>query len=88
MLAEKILEERHHPEQGYRACLGILRLEKRYTRERFEKASARALACRSHSYKSVASILEKNLESQPLPQITQASLPLHENLRGSSYFDV
>lgn len=86
-LVEKIIEERPHPEQGYRACLGILRLEKRYTRERLEKAAERALACRCHSYRSVASILEKNLEAQPLPQFTQTRLPLHENLRGSSYFD-
>ena len=87
-LAEKIIEERPHPEQGYRACLGILRLSKRYTPERLEKAAERALACRSHSYRSIASILEKNLESQPLPQLTPASLPNHENIRGSSYFDI
>lgn len=88
MLAERIIEERPHPEQGYRACLGILRLGKRFTLERLEKAAERALACRSHSYKSVASILKKNLDSQPLPQLTRASLPFHENIRGSSYFDV
>jgi transposase len=87
-LAEKIIDERTHPEQGYRACLGILRLAKRYTPERLEKAAERALACRSHSYRSVASILEKQLESQPLPRLTQASLPRHENIRGSSYFDI
>jgi transposase len=87
-LAEKIIEERPHPEQGYRACLGILRLGKRYTPERLEKAAERALACRSHSYRSIASILEKNLDSQPLPRLTQGTLPFHENIRGSSYFDV
>jgi transposase len=87
-LAERIIEERPHPEQGYRACLGILRLGKRYTPERLEKAAERALACRSHSYRSVASILEKKLDSQPLPRLTQGSLPIHENIRGSSYFDV
>jgi transposase len=85
-LSERILEERPHPEQGYRACLGILRLEKKYTRERLEKAARRALSCRCHSYKSVASILQKNLDAQPLPEFTQGALPLHENLRGSSYF--
>lgn len=87
-LAKRIIERRDHPEQGYRACLGILRLAKRHTPERLEKAAARALATKSHSYHSVVSILEKRLESQPLPELTQASLPLHENIRGSSYFDV
>lgn len=86
-LAEKILQDRPHPEQGYRACLGILRLEKGHTRERLEKAAQRALACRCHSYKSVAAILDNKLESQPLPKLTQETLPLHENLRGSSYFE-
>src|SRR5206468_5450599 len=59
-------------QQGYRACLGILRLSKRYSDERLEKACARALAGRSHSYRSVESILKKNLENQPLPQVSQA----------------
>lgn len=87
-LAGKIIEERHHPEQGYRACLGLMRLGKVHGPERLEKAAERALAFSSHSYRSVASILEKKLESQPLPTLTQASLPSHENLRGPSYFDV
>jgi hypothetical protein len=65
-----------------------MRLGKVHSSERLEKAAERALACRSHSYGSVASILEKKLESQPLPTITHASLPSHENIRGSSYFDV
>lgn len=86
-LVETIMTERAHPQQGYRACLGILRLSKSYSEERLEKACARALACRSHSYRSVASILKKNLESQPLPQVSQGVLPLHENLRGSNYFN-
>jgi len=86
-LVEKILEERPHPEQGYRACLGILRLEKKHTRERLEKAAARALACHSHSYRSVDSILKNKLEGQPLPQFSQARLPEHENIRGGSYFE-
>jgi transposase len=85
-LVEKILAERPHPEQGYRSCLGILRLSKRYGQARLEKACARAGACRSYSYRAVESILKKNLEAQPLPQAPQGSLPLHENLRGSSYF--
>jgi transposase len=86
-LVEKILQERPHPEQGYRACLGILRLEKKYTRERLEKAAARAVACHSHSYRSVDSILKNKLESQPLPRFSQSRLPLHENIRGGSYFE-
>lgn len=87
-LARKIIEERSHPEQAYRACLGLMRLGKSHGAERLEKASRRALVFHSHSYGVVASILKKRLESQPLPSITQGSLPHHENIRGPSYFDV
>ncbi|MBB5373030.1 transposase [Acidocella aromatica] len=42
-LCTRILEERAHPEQGFRACLGIVRLVKAFGRERVEAACARAL---------------------------------------------
>jgi transposase len=48
-LAEAILVERPHPEQGYRSCLGILRLSKRYGQERLEAACARAMAAGARS---------------------------------------
>jgi len=86
-LVERIMQERPHPEQGYRACLGILRLSKTYGEERVEKASKRALLFRSHSYRSVESILKNNLEEQPLPKVSSKSLPLHENVRGSQYYN-
>src|SRR5205085_6900855 len=38
-----ILASKPHPEMGYRACLGILRLAKSYSNERREAASQRAL---------------------------------------------
>jgi len=85
-LAEKILSERQHPEQGYRACLGIMRLGKRYGRERLEMACKRALAFRAHSYRFVESVLKKNLDGQPLPEFTREALPPHENVRGASYY--
>ena len=57
---------RPHPEQGYRSCLGIIRLADRYGTERVEAACARALAVRALSYRSVESILRHGLDSQPL----------------------
>lgn len=88
-LASAILEERRHPEQGYRSCLGILRLGKRYDPQRLERACARALAAGARSYGSVASILEKGLDqvAPPEPSTTPPSLPDHENVRGSSYYN-
>jgi transposase len=84
-----ILENRPHPEQGYRSCLGVLRLKERYTSERLEAACARALAFKAYSYKNVESILKKGLDQQPLATTSpQTPLPLleHENLRGREYY--
>jgi transposase len=43
-LVRGVLESRPHPEQGYRSCLGILRLSKRFGEQRLEAASRRAVA--------------------------------------------
>jgi transposase len=88
-LVRLILESRPHPEQGYRSCLGLLRLEKRYSTERLEAACARALAFKAYSYKNVESILKKGLDQQPLiTPSPQNRLPLleHQNLRGRQYY--
>jgi transposase len=83
------LESRPHPEQGYRACLGLLRLSKEYSPERLEAACRRALAIGSPRYKSVASILKAKLDTQI--NSTNASpqmdlIPLHDNIRGPDYY--
>ena len=56
------LERRPHPEQGYRACLGLQRLARQYTPRRLEAACVRALAIRSPTYSSVASIPKNGLD--------------------------
>ena len=52
-LVEAILADRPHPEQGYRSCLGILRLAKRDGDTRLEAACARAVAVGARSYRHV-----------------------------------
>lgn len=85
-LAQAILASRPHPEQGYRSCLGIIRLADRYGAERVEAACARALAVRALSYRSVESILRHGLDSQPLRSGPTRTHPHHQNLRGSNYY--
>jgi hypothetical protein len=81
------LEHRAHPEQGYRACLGLQRLAREYTPVRLEAACTRAVAIKSLTYRSVASILKTGLDRQQnLPATTVGSLPLHDNIRGAGYF--
>jgi transposase len=85
-LCEAILRERPHPEMGFRSCLGILRLAKRYDDERLERACSRAVAVHARSYRSVESMLRHGLESMPLPKESAPVITDHENLRGPDYY--
>ena len=86
-LVSQILESRRHPEQGFRSCLGVMRLAKHYSEERLEAACARALFLNACSYKHVKSILEKGLDNQPLPPASDSVTPvLHYNIRGKDYY--
>ena len=83
-----ILQTKAHPEQGYRACLGMLALERKYGRERLEAACVRAGQIGAKNRKSVISILEAGLDRQPLQQTLdiEPALPTHANVRGSKYY--
>jgi transposase len=87
-LIEAILATKPHPEQGYRRCMGILGLGKRYEAERLEAAAGRALLSRAYSYRSLRSILERGLDRLPLPPEASAPATLgeHANVRGAGYF--
>ena len=87
-LFDRIMQSKRHPEQGYRSCLGVLRLAKEYTGLRVEAAARRALALNACSYQSVKSILQRNLDTQPIETEAPPRPPLdHPNIRGSEYFD-
>jgi transposase len=87
-LAGAILVERPHPEQGYRSCLGILRLSKRYGQERLEAACARAMVAGARSYRHVESILKHGLDRiTPAEESESKQLSLvHGNVRGPGYY--
>ncbi|MDH3664407.1 MAG: IS21 family transposase [Alphaproteobacteria bacterium] len=85
-LVEIILRERRHPEQGFRACIGILRLAKTHGRDRLEAASARALEIGARSYTSVNSILKNNLDRRRSDKPTDGPAITHSNIRGAHYF--
>jgi len=85
-LAERIIASRPHPEQGFRACMGLKRLGETYGSERLEAACQRALAIQSASYRSVKSILENGLDRTPLATAPPAAAIDHENVRGPDYY--
>ena len=81
------MEAKPHPEQGYRSCLGIMRLAKRYGEGGLEAAAARALATGAVSYRSVKSILKSGLDRVPVtsgPEVPPVGD--HPNLRGAAYY--
>jgi len=87
-LVTVIMASQPHPEQGFRSCLGIMRLGRRYGEERLEAAATRALAIRAHSYRSVESILKAGLDGQPLPGDEPAmTIGDHANVRGPAYYE-
>ena len=86
-LIEDVLNSRAHPQQGFRSCLGILRLAKGYGNDRLEAACRRAVAIGGTNYRSVESILKHNLDQKPLPDQSTAEQPNeHINIRGARYY--
>lgn len=87
-LVTHILDNRPHPEQGFRSCLGIMSLAKHYCPQRLENACGRALIIKSFSYKSVKSILKNGLDQQPLLfDLAENTPPVtHGNIRGKHYY--
>jgi transposase len=87
-LVAAILADRPHPEQGYRSCLGLLRLSRRDGAARLEAACARALTVGVRSYRHVDSILKHGLDRLPPPEPAEPLplAPVHEHLRGRDYY--
>jgi transposase len=86
-LCELILERRPHPEQGFRSCLGIVRLVKPFGADRLEAAATRAIEIGTLTYGSVRSILDNKLDRQTGHRPPAESVPvLHPNIRGPRYY--
>jgi hypothetical protein len=84
------MNDKPHPEMGYRSCLGIIRLAGQYSMARVEAAAERALLTGACRYQSVKSILKSGLDQQPLSTSSSppaSSPPPHDNIRGSEYFE-
>lgn len=84
-LVVAVLANRPHPEQGFRTCLGVLRLFKGIDPARAESVSARAVEIGALNYKSIASILANKLDRSSR-QTENAAVIDHPNVRGPGYF--
>ncbi len=86
-LSGEIMKRRMHPEQGYRSCLGLIRLANHYGAERLNAACAHALKIRATSRKSVESILKNGLDQTVAAEPVKPTLASHENVRGPDYYN-
>jgi transposase len=86
IFAEVVMRDRKHPEQGYRTCLGVIRLADKFGPDRLDAACQRALEINARSYSSLQSILKNGLESKPRTRATEEPAITHPNIRGADYF--
>lgn len=85
-IIEKILESKSHPEQSYKACIGVLGFVKKVGKERLNKACERALYYQSYGYQIIKKILTKGLDKDPIQLELVCKIPSHDNIRGESYY--
>jgi transposase len=82
-----LLERRPHPEQGYRACLGLMRLGRVHGADRLEAACHRAERLQSYRYRTVEHILINQQDRLPFDEPPARPALVHENLRGAPYYE-
>lgn len=85
---EKLLNSKLHPEQSYRACLGLLRLSKKVGDTRLEAACKRANHLSIVSMRRVKSILDAGMDKLPLFENNTQEIEriIHTNIRGRNYY--
>ncbi len=83
----RILEQNRHPEHGYRSCLGLLGLAKRYGNARLEVACERTLALGVFKYRHVRDMLLNKRDQIELEASAPGwTSPAHPNLRGPGHY--
>ena len=87
---EKLMESKVHPEQGYKACSGVLNLARRVGRERITIACRRALEYNAIHYYMLEEILKKGLDQLSPDEVNQQlpATPAHANVRGKQYYQL
>ena len=82
-----MLKSRTYAQQAYKSCAGVLSLEKKFGRQRLEKACERALLYEAISYRLIRSILEKDLDRLENERGPETSpIPIHDNIRGATAY--
>ena len=85
--AQQIMASRPLPEHGFRPCLGLIRLGKRYSNERVNRACGRAIRLNIVGYRHIENMLKSGRDKIPLPEEQAApAIVAHDNVRGAGYY--
>jgi transposase len=88
LLVQHLITTKAHPEQGYRAALGVIRLSDKFGNDRLNTACGNAIAIGSYSYQTVKNILSNDMDKAPTSKPTkqQDFFIKNENVRGKDYY--
>jgi transposase len=81
-----VIEHKHHPEQAYKSCSGILSLARKVGNERLINACKRAADYGVYNYPIIVQILDKKLDRME-EEVKEQPMPQHGNIRGSHYYE-
>lgn len=86
-VAVQILEMSEHPEQGFKSCIGIINLSKKYGNIRLNNACHKAITYSEFSYRFINNLLQRGMEKVDVEQDELPfNIPSHENIRGNEYY--
>ncbi len=82
------LNEKAHPEQAYRVCLGLLNLSRSYDNQRLNRACQIANKKSLNRLKNIRSILTSNLDKLPTDNVQKEEFDLEETLLPQSHKNI
>jgi len=83
---QRIMGQYQYPEHGFKTCIGLINLGKRWEKQRVERACTLALTQEMYGYRVVKIILEKNEDKVISLPVQTAATIIHENLRGQAAY--
>jgi transposase len=81
-----LLNSKEHPQQAFKACMGVLRLGKKYDEEALQKVCKKAMEINSISYRFIDNSLKNNIHKMEEEDPYEMKLPFHENIRGKENY--
>ena len=81
-----MLDQREHPQQAFKACMGVLKLGKKYDNEAMQLVCKKAIEINCISQRFIANSLKNNTYKIEEQDPGDMKLPFHENIRGKDNY--